>query len=133
MLERDETTGTLSKIPPRPELVTRQAHTIVLSRLVRNVNEQAHGGLKQKVGLLGARKIPRQFLFPVGTRLGTKHGLPQDDHKLPRLSILATVGVGLYNLIHAGFSIKFLDRTSQIALAQIYCSRINTTQCWYSS
>ena len=124
-LERDATTGTISKVPPRPELKTREAHTIVISRLVRNVNEQAHAGLKQKIGLLGAKKIPRQFLNPVGARLGTKYGLSQDDHNLPRLSILATVGVGLYNLIHPGFSIKFLDRTSQIALAQIYCSRVN--------
>ena len=125
LLERDAVTGTISKVPTRPELQTRQAHSQLVSRLVRNINEQAHGGLKQKVGLLGADKIPRQYLLPVGARLGNKHNLPLDDHKLPRLSILATLGVSLYNLIHAGFPIKFIDRSSQIALAQIYCSRIN--------
>ena len=124
-LHRDETSGALSKVEPQPELRTRQAHTIVVSRLVRNINEQAHAGLKQKVGLLGAKKIPRQFLLPVGSKLGTKFGLREEDHQLPRLSIVTCVGVGLYNLIHPGFSIKFLDRHSQIALAQIYCSRIN--------
>ena len=124
-LQRNEASGTISKVEPQPELRTRQAHTIVVSRLVRNINEQAHAGLKQKVGLLGAKKIPRQFLLPVGSKLGTRFGLRQEDYQLPRLSIVTCVGVGLYNLIHPGFSIKFLDRNSQIALAQIYCSRIN--------
>ena len=124
-LERDETSGSLSKVPTRPELRTRQAHSIVVSRLVRNINEQAHAGLKQKVGLLGAKKIPRQFLYQVGSKLGTASGLREEDHQLPRLSIITCVGAGIYNLIHPGFSIKFLDRNSQIALAQIYCSRIN--------
>ena len=92
---------------------------------MRNVNEQAHAVLKQKVGILSAKKIPRQFLLPVGSRLGTKFGLAQEDHQLPRLSIISSVGIGMYNLIHPGFSIKFLDQNSQIALAQIYCARIN--------
>ena len=35
------------------------------------------------------------------------------------------MAIGIYNGIHPGFSIKFIDRCSQIALAQIYCSRIN--------
>ena len=57
-LQRDETSGVISKIPPQADLRTRQAHTIVLSWLVRNIHEQAHAGLKQKVTLLGAKKIP---------------------------------------------------------------------------
>ena len=125
LLQRDETTGTISTVQPTPELRTRQAHTIVLSRLVRNINEQAHAGMKQKVGLLGARKIPRQFLFPLGSKLGTRFGIRQEDHHLPRLSIITCVGVGIYNTIHPGFSIRFLNADSQLALAQIYCSRIN--------
>ena len=125
LLQRDESTGTISKIQPQPELHTRKAHSVVISRLVRNINEQAHAGLKQKVGLLGAKKIPRQFLYPVGSKLGAAFGLRQEDYQLPRLSIITYVGIGIYNLLHPGFSIKFLDRNSQISLAQIYCSRMN--------
>ena len=125
LLQRDEHTGTISKVSADEQYKTRQAHTIVMSRLVRNINEQAHAGLKQKVGIIGAKKIPRQFLGPVGSKLGTRFGLRQEDHQLPRLSIITAVGASLYNQIHPGFSIKFLDRNAQITLAQIYCSRIN--------
>ena len=81
--------------------------------------------MKQKVGLMGARKIPRQFLCPLGSKLGAKFGLNEEDYQLPRLTIITAVGASIYNRLHPGFSIKFLDRNSQISLAQIYCSRIN--------
>lgn len=125
LLDRDVSSGKISKVPQDPQLLTRKAHTAVVSRLVRNINEQAHGGLKQKVKILGSSKIPRQFLFPVGPNLGRKFGLPQEHHQFSRLSIVATVGIGLYNFIHPGFQIRFLNHNSQIALSQIYCSRLN--------
>ena len=64
--------------------------------------------LVKKVGLLGAKKIPRQFLYPVGSKLDAKFGLRQEDYQLPRLSIITCVGIGIHNLLHPGFSIKFL-------------------------
>ena len=125
LLERDERSGKICKITSSPDAKSRPSHTMVISRLVRNINEQAHGGLKQKVLILGDKKLPRQFLLPIGLRFGSKYQLPVEDHNLPRLSILVTLGVSLYNQIHAGFQLRYIDRYSQIALAQIYCSRIN--------
>ena len=97
---------------------TQIEHTVKFTRLLRMVQENAHGSLKRTFPFLNGKKMPNTYLKPFSPSERRKNNIPESHKNIPKLSVFIVVGCSLLNEIHPGYRPLYLNDADQILMGE---------------
>ena len=124
-LVRNAAGGIVKSAPRDPSLRTLSQNTVAFTRIFRKVDEMSHGGVKQQMKILNAKKLPNSYLQSFTTADLRRYGLGCQFENVSKLSFIAVAAMSLFNQYHPGFKLLFIgDQTEQLFNANQYMERL---------